>query len=89
MDNYDNNYPEQPQDGAYNAVLSTAYESHRTNELLEQIVREQQNIIKNQQKQEKQHKALISYGSIIALFAVLQIIIWVLQVLGIIRIFGV
>lgn len=57
-----------------------------TNQLLEQIAHNQEIIIYNQEKSIKQRNSLISCGSIVALMALIQIIIWALYVFGVVRI---
>ena len=61
--------------------MQNANESAITNQLLEQIIR-------NQEQELKQLKGLRSYGAIIALVAGIQLIGWILSLMGVIRLFG-
>ena len=91
MNDYTNNYPNNepamnPQDEAFNSFIQSAYENRVTNELLERAIANQEKIIKNQAAQEKQHKTLISYGAVVALAALIQMILWALSVFGVVKI---
>lgn len=66
---------------AVQAQMQSANESQVTNQLLEQMIR-------NQEQELKQLKALRSYGAIVALVAGIQLIGWILSLMGIIRLFG-